>query len=270
MSDSMSRTGSIVCGVDGSPASLVAASVARELATTLDRRLVLTHAAQTPEPLPFGGTWMREAQSARAACDGRAKLDHIAPEATHRVALADPAQYLEVVGRGEEAELLVIGTRRPRGGQEEPSRTLADQLLATARCPVMLVSPGVMGSVTRSGVIVCGHDGSPTTDDLAAVAGSLGERLGLTARSVFVVPPRGWYDAPPASVEVLRGDPIVELTRRARLGDVRMVMVGAGRPGPWSSQSATALAHAARVPVVLVPATAMPRTRPSGAHVAHA
>jgi nucleotide-binding universal stress UspA family protein len=78
---------------------------------------------------------------------------------------------------------------------------------------------------------------------------------------VFVVPPRGWYDAPPPSVEVLRGDPIVELTRRARLGDVRMVVVGAGRPGPWSSRSATALAHAARVPVVLVPATAMPRAR---------
>jgi hypothetical protein len=56
MSGSMSRTGAIVCGVDGSPASLVAASVAREFATALDRRLVLTHAVQTPEPLPFGGT----------------------------------------------------------------------------------------------------------------------------------------------------------------------------------------------------------------------
>lgn len=263
-------TGSIVCGVDGSPASLVAASVARELATALDRRLVLVHAAQTPEPLPFGGTWMHEAQAARAACDGRALLDHIAPEAAHRVGLADPVQYLEVVARRERAELVVIGTRRPRSGEDEPSRSLADELVAAARCPVVLVSPAVLGPVTRSGVIVCAHDGSGTANDLTAVAKGLGDRLGLAARSVFVAPSRGWYDAPPPSVEVLRGDPVVELTRCARLGDVRMVAVGAGRSGVWCSRSATALAHAVRVPVVLVPAPATAGTQPPAVEVAHA
>ncbi len=248
-------SGSIVCGVDGSSASLVAASVAREFATTLGRRLVLANAVRTPEPLPFGGTWMRDAQAARAACDGRAMLAHIAPEATHRVALADPAQYLGVVERSERAELLVIGTHR---GDAQSSPALVDELLRSAQCPVALVPPAVVGPVIRSGAVVCGQDGAADPEALTVVA----KRLGLATRSVFVAPARGWYDAPAPSVKVLRGDPVEELARCAHPRDVRMVVVDADA---WSSRSATALAHAAEVLVMLVPQQAMHERFPAAA-----
>jgi nucleotide-binding universal stress UspA family protein len=248
-----SRT-SIVCGVESPTASRVAVGVAADLAARLGARLVLTHAVDDSPAFPHGDTRDRELQRARVVRAGHRLLQDAAADvdAVLRVTLGDPAAGLHAVCDEEDAELLVV----PEGG-------VARRVASAAARPVVIVPPGAgarFAGRSRSGEIICGYDGSPASERALEAAVGLGQRIGLEPLAVFVDPDRTWTATAPSPVEILAGDPVVELRERAAGADVRMIAVGARgrgyRGGALLGSVSAALAASAAVPVLVVPPTA--------------
>ncbi len=184
--------GSIVAGVDGSPASRTAALVAAELAIALDRRLVLVHAVNDPPPFPYGDPRVRELERRRAIEDGMRMLEPIAVEldADAKVALGDPAVSLDDAGYEENAELLVVGSRGRTGLAAALVGSVSQRLASAAARPVVIVPPDAgerfLDRAPSGGTIVCGFDGSEESERALDLATPLGERMDLEAVPIFV------------------------------------------------------------------------------------
>ena len=121
---------SIVCGVDGSEDSLAGASLASDLATRLELRLVLAHVTQ-------------------AGDDGSSALHRAAATVSHRCAAevrleqGDPAARLDALAEQESAELIVVGSRGAGRVRSALVGSVAARLAATGRVPVVVLSPHV-------------------------------------------------------------------------------------------------------------------------------
>jgi nucleotide-binding universal stress UspA family protein len=157
----------IVVGIDGSESALDAARWAAAEAARRNRRLRIVHAYRWPlpeyGPVPFD-TSMADAV--------RAGADKVVREAVAAVSgiVLDPPPETEVV-RGapvsvlleesSRAELLVLGSRGLGGFAELLAGSVAVELAAHGRCPVVVVrgetSPG-------DGPVVVGVDGSPASE----------------------------------------------------------------------------------------------------------
>jgi nucleotide-binding universal stress UspA family protein len=70
----------IVCGIDGSKESRLAARVAAELARALGCGLVLAHATDDPPTFPYGDARRRELQRRRATHAVHRLLEGVAAE----------------------------------------------------------------------------------------------------------------------------------------------------------------------------------------------
>lgn len=137
--------GSIICGVDGSNESRVALRVATQLSGQLGLRLVVAHvapaAAFAPDdnsiPVPESGS--RELLEQLALSEGIADLT-ICP--LHGF----PAERLADLGDEENAEFIVVGSRGRGAFKAALLGSVSRELIGVARCPVLVVPPGVVAA----------------------------------------------------------------------------------------------------------------------------
>jgi nucleotide-binding universal stress UspA family protein len=143
---------SVVCGVDGSEQALAGAVFAGRLAERLYCRLVIVHARQNVRAaLSYPG-----ARSDTPPVTGQAdSVDKVAAEVVQKaVAAADvgatgieepgpPAEILESVAEREQARLIVITARGLGGVRASLLGSVAADLTATAKRPVVVLSEAV-------------------------------------------------------------------------------------------------------------------------------
>ena len=112
--------GTIVCVIDDLESANAALQVARRLADRFDARILLVSITPGAEARP--GVVDEE----------------------QRVASGDPAEAVARIATDEAADLIVLGSRRGlRAGTLRSG--LADDLAATARCPVVVAPPPQLG-----------------------------------------------------------------------------------------------------------------------------
>jgi len=124
--------GTIVCGVDGSPAAVEAARVAADLSEQLDLRVVLVYVADgfTSDLARVGGEHLVKRIAAEQGLN----------EIEARIEVGDAAESLAQVATEERAALILVGARARRGPWRPLLRSdLARDLAGVAHCPVLVV-----------------------------------------------------------------------------------------------------------------------------------
>jgi nucleotide-binding universal stress UspA family protein len=140
----------IVCGVDGSDGARKAARVADNLAQDLGVRLVLVHAAPVAPSVMYGVPFDSDAFQREVLEDGRRLLEDVAStcraaEVSQRAELGSPIEVLMRTLKEEGADLLVVGTRGRGAMRSVLLGSVAHEMLAVSPCPVVVVSPHVVG-----------------------------------------------------------------------------------------------------------------------------
>jgi nucleotide-binding universal stress UspA family protein len=145
---------SVVCGVDGSADSQDALAVATDLAERLRLRLIMANVVEPSRApyvgAPLGGGMPRPLLSAtnqqEEAADGllvelsRAMgLEH----ADRRVVVGYAAERLADLADEEGAEMIVVGSRGRGAFKAAFLGSVSTSLIGVARCPVLVVPPGV-------------------------------------------------------------------------------------------------------------------------------
>jgi nucleotide-binding universal stress UspA family protein len=152
--------GSIVCGVDGSPHALAAATVAGQLATRLGLRLVIVHARQNVRAaMAYPGARSstppvtgQEDSVAALVDDVVARANEaVGVEATDVVEAGPPAEVLEQVAKREDARLIVIAGRGAGGVRAAVLGSVARELAAHAERPVVVLSAAAAPWAERQG-----------------------------------------------------------------------------------------------------------------------
>ena len=133
----------IVCGINDSPGAVEALCVANALSVDLDVRLVLAHVV-------VGWAGAEESlTTSQARQGGNRLLERTAREynvrAERRVEVGEPVEALARVAAEEAATLIVVGSRRQGWRRPRLHSGLADDLAATASCPVVVVPPPPRG-----------------------------------------------------------------------------------------------------------------------------
>jgi nucleotide-binding universal stress UspA family protein len=159
----MSRA--IVCGLDGSPDSRAALEVAADLSKRLGSRLVLAHIAEVAHvpyaaAYPLGG--MAGPMAVANEIDAEEKagerlLEQAAQaarvvDAGRRVEAGVPAERLADLADEEDAELIVVGSRGRGAFTAAFLGSVSNSLVGVARCPVVVVPPGVSEAIESAAV----------------------------------------------------------------------------------------------------------------------
>jgi nucleotide-binding universal stress UspA family protein len=136
----------IVCGIDGSTESRLAARVAAELARALGRGLVLANATEDPPTFPYGDARLRELQRRSATDAANRLLEDVAAELPAieletRIMFGDPGEALNSLCGDSDAALLVLGATARSGLAAALRGSLPARLAGTGECPVVAVSP---------------------------------------------------------------------------------------------------------------------------------
>lgn len=149
-------TTSIICGVDGSQDARLALRLAAELASRFRVRLVVAHVVQPPVPAPGLGPTARQLETVpleALLAGGEAFVDQILAEedvrqADRRVVLGFPADRLADLADEEAAELIVVGSRGRGPFKAAFLGSVSTDLIAVARCPVLVVPPAASAGIT--------------------------------------------------------------------------------------------------------------------------
>ena len=172
----------IVCGIDGSKESRLAAHVAAELARALGRGLVLAHAANDPPTFPYGDARLRGLQRRSATHAANRLLEDVAAALPTigletRIVFGDPGEALESVCRDSDAALLVLGSTSRSGLAAALHRSLPARLASTGQCPIIAVSPDAAERFLRAqhsgGSVVRGVDDAGESTRALQVAGEM-------------------------------------------------------------------------------------------------
>ena len=130
----------IVCGIDDSAGALEALRVASALSAQFDARLVLAHVADGWAVGSDESLTTKQAREGGSRLLERAARDHNL-QAERRVEVGEPAEALARIASEEAAGLIVVGSRRQGRFRPRLRSTLAGDLAAAARCPVVVVPP---------------------------------------------------------------------------------------------------------------------------------
>lgn len=135
----------IVVGHDGSVHGDRAMALARQLATDLDARLVIVHVTELVGgkggvvPLSVDEPDIRQRLAGEA---DQLRASGRSAEFVHRtIELGGPARSIAEVGREEDADLIVVGSRGRGAVAEILLGSVATRLLHVARRPVLVVPP---------------------------------------------------------------------------------------------------------------------------------
>ena len=140
----------------GSPDSRAALEVAADLSKRLGSRLILAHVAEVGHvpyaaAYPLGGLAgpVAVANEIDAGEEvGERLLDQAADaarlvDAERRVEVGVPAERLADVADEEDAQLIVVGSRGRGAFKAAFLGSVSNSLVGVARCPVLIVPPGV-------------------------------------------------------------------------------------------------------------------------------
>jgi nucleotide-binding universal stress UspA family protein len=173
----------ILCGVDGTPASLVAVRQAlrlqsergsvsllavANLAKAAQAGMAATHAAELLQ---------HEAEAALAEAQA------IAPSAASRLVNGDPVAVLLNQAEAERAMLIAVGSHGRRRAAGLLLGTVAARMLRDATCSVLVARPAGDDDAWPQTVVV-GVDGSLESGAAFTVGHSLAARLGASVRAV--------------------------------------------------------------------------------------
>jgi nucleotide-binding universal stress UspA family protein len=151
--------GTIICGIDGSADSRAAVKVAAQFADRLGSTLILAYVAELAHipyaaAYPFGGmagaiATAEEAESEEEA--GEKLIQGVAvdaglADAERRVTSGHPAERLADLADEEDADLIVVGSRGRGALKAAFLGSVSHNLVGVARCPVLIVPPGVSES----------------------------------------------------------------------------------------------------------------------------
>ena len=138
--------GCIVCGIDDSDGARKAARVADDLAQRLGARLVLVHGTPEAPSVIYGVPFDSDAFQREARDDAERLLEEVArtcgtEEVSRRAEPGTPAEALARILADEGADFLVVGTRGRGAMRSVLLGSVAQEVLAVAPCPVVVVPP---------------------------------------------------------------------------------------------------------------------------------
>jgi nucleotide-binding universal stress UspA family protein len=299
--------GTIVCGVDGTEESRTALRFAAAMYERLGGSLVIVYATRVPTT--FGAATAPHAQppatgvaSDAAAEAGLALLERVSveerlgPASRLRSEIGGAAERLLGVAREEDADFVVLGTRRRGRIAAVLSGSVSRTVVGASDRPVILV-PRESGTSPR-GPVICGIDEAGRSREAARAARRLGVRLHLPlvlAHAVTFDPIPGGSAVPGATAElaqlerqrakalldrvaaeehlghgverlVVAGDPADALADLAARESASLVVVGSRGRGRLASAvlGSTCSSLTARAPcaVMVVPAASDERSWP--------
>lgn len=266
----------LLCGFDGSPASLAAACLAAGVARQLDAELTVVHVARRAAD----GAASERADAPDGARSAPGPVVDTLREMTGaeialRVETGAPAAVLRRLATELDCDLLVVGHPRRSSLRDLVAPSVARRLAAAPPCPVVLVPEDASAQVADR-LVVGSHD-TPAShaaiETAAQIAGRIGARLVLVRALGEDARPTGWerYDTArrqrrtaldatehDVAVELVEraGDPVTTLAQAADSETVDWVVVG--QPRRWGAArlrrpKGSELALEAPRPVVVVP-----------------
>jgi nucleotide-binding universal stress UspA family protein len=171
----------ILCGVDGTPASLIAVRQAVRLQDE-DGDLQLTAAANLAKAVHAGLAAPRVAELMRGEAEtALADAKAIAPSALPKLANGDPVAVL--LGEAEQATLVAVGSHGRGRAAGLFLGTVAATMLRDAPCSV-LIAKAARDAERWSRSVVAGVDGSEASATAFAVARSAARRFGARLRAI--------------------------------------------------------------------------------------
>jgi nucleotide-binding universal stress UspA family protein len=267
----------VVVGVDGKPESQAALRWAVQAAKSRGTAVRVVRAFKPEdEGRPEGTVMTPPADRIQAELDAavdvvRDRLGH--DRGSGRLAAGSAAAA--ILAEGADAELIVLGTKRPSRLEAVVLGSVVNAVTARAHAPVVVVGGGKSG-----GPIVVGADGSPHSEDALAFAFEEADRTGLPIVAVYCWQPpdphaeaiedthellRNWvaeslapyrrkYPGVRARAEVVEGRPAAELA--ALTDGASLAVVGSrgrgGVRGLLLGSVSQSLLHRANCPVVIV------------------
>lgn len=199
-------TSPIVCGVDGSKHSHVAAQLAATLADRLGLTLMLVHVAGAPSVSPQRRrtTLGLELATSEHRRHHERRLRELASQlnaaqADTRVEIGLPADWLVETADACSAALVVAGCRGAGVGYSILRGSVSAELTRRAPCPVMIVPPLAAhprAAQLAGGRIVCGVKTSKDAP-AARLAARLAASLGMGLTLAHVLPAGGPVDHAP-------------------------------------------------------------------------
>ena len=173
----------ILCGVDGTPASLVAVRQATRLHDE-EEALQITAVANLAKAAQAGMAATHAAQQMHEEAEtALAEAAELAPAATTKLINGEPVAVLLREAQAEQANLVVVGSHRRGRAAGMLLGTVAARMLRDAPCSVLIArDPRDAGNWPRE--VVVGVDGSAESGAAFAVARSVAQRLGASVRAV--------------------------------------------------------------------------------------
>ena len=189
----MSTTGSVVVGVDGSPASDAACRYAAQQAAALRVPVVLVHAWREFPMLP-AGLWQPmyfppDLESARAAAaqilaKAAVLAESTAPGVVHEEHLSSMPADIALIEAGKDARLLVVGGRERGRHVSGWLGPVPLRIVERASCPVVAVPT----EPSLTGAVVVGVDGHAASTEAVAFAFEEASRTGAELMAVHAFP----------------------------------------------------------------------------------
>ena len=173
----------ILCGVDGTPASLVAVRQAVRLGSEHGSVLLLAvanlaQAAHAGMAAPHAAELLQhEAEAALAEAQA------IAPSASSKLLDGDPLAVMIAQAEAERATLIAVGSHGRRRAAGLLLGTVATRMLRDATCSVLIARPARDAEAWPQAV-VAGVDGSPESAAAFNVARAVAARFGGSVRAV--------------------------------------------------------------------------------------
>jgi nucleotide-binding universal stress UspA family protein len=167
----------VVCGVESSPESLVAVRQAARLVSP-DGRLVLVSVADVALAAQAG--WAATSVSDQIVAEAREALataENEAPGAEGTVVEGAPAASLLSAVRGEDADLVVVGTHTRSRAAGILLGSVATRMLHDAPCSVLVAREAPAASSFPDGICI-GVDGSRASALAAETGRELAKRFG--------------------------------------------------------------------------------------------
>jgi nucleotide-binding universal stress UspA family protein len=171
----------ILCGVDGTPASLDAVRQALRLQGK-DGSVSLVAVANFAKAAQAGMAATHAAELLQHEAEAAlAEAQAIAPSAASKLVDGDPASLLLKLAEAEGATLIAVGSHGHRRATGLLLGTVAARMLRDATCSVLVARPA---DDAWPQTVVAGVDGSLESAAAFTVAGSLAARFGGSVRAV--------------------------------------------------------------------------------------
>jgi nucleotide-binding universal stress UspA family protein len=173
----------ILCGVDGTPASLVAVTQALRLQDE-HGSLLLSAVANLAQAAHAGAAAPRAAELLQHEAEAAlAEAQALAPSASSKLIDGDPVAVLLRQAKDERATLIAVGSHGRRRAAGLLLGTVAARILRDATCSV-LVARAARDSEAWPQTVVAGVDGSLESAAAFTVARSVAARFGGSVRAV--------------------------------------------------------------------------------------